>query len=92
MNDITYSTNTTGLLTTEVIELYASLGWGKETDYNEDLIRKAILNTSLIISARDINSRLVAIARILSDDVLHSHIAVHPLFRRQGKAHQLWNK
>lgn len=87
MDGITFSTNRTDLHPKEVIQLYSALGWGVESDYDEAKIANAILNTSFIVSVRDGNNKVVAIARVLSDDVLHTHIAeigVHPLYRRQG--------
>jgi hypothetical protein len=53
--------------TDELFELYDSVGWG---GYTRDMakLQRSLSNSHLVITARDDSSRLVGLARTISDD------------------------
>lgn len=83
----TFSIGKCEVLPKELIELYTALGWGQKSDYDEATVLKAITNTSYTVTVRNTDGKLIGMARILSDDMFHTHIAeviLHPNYRRRG--------
>jgi len=75
------------VLPAEAIDLWIAMGWGKSSDYSEDGVALALKNTTFAVFARDENSKVVGLARVLSDGEIHTcvtDIAVHPDFQNKG--------
>lgn len=78
-NDVTPSVS-------DAIELYVSVGWGKEANYNTSRFEKAFQN-SLFITAHSDDGKLLGITRILSDNAHETHVCeflVHPEYQGMG--------
>lgn len=75
------------VLPAEAIELWVTLGWGTNDDYNETGVATALQNTTFLVSAKDENGKLIGLTRVLSDGEIHTcvaDIAVHPDFQNMG--------
>lgn len=92
MKNFSFSTDSKTVSAKEAIELYLSLKWGDDSEYSEEKMKKALENTTMIISARDESGKLIGFARVLSDRVLHTSVAdivVHPDYQRQRVGKQM---
>ena len=86
MKNLSFSTDNKAVSTNEAIELYLSLKWGDDSKHSEEKMKETLENTTMIISARDESGKLIGLARILSDRVIHTSvvdIVVHPDYQRQ---------
>ena len=71
----------------EFIEISKSVGWGKDKQYDMARVKKALKNTSFIITIRNVDGRLIGCARALSDNLLFTTIPdifVRPEHQRKG--------
>lgn len=71
----------------EAIRLYTAVQWGKESEYSEGSMSRALDRTSFIVSARNETGELVGLLRAFSDGEITTHIAdivVHPSFQKEG--------
>lgn len=76
----------------DVIDLYASVQWGSESDYTPDGVRRAIENTSIFVTAVAPDGTLVGMTRVFSDGAIVSQVvevAVRPEYQRQGIGRQM---
>lgn len=89
------STKKQAVTSQEAIKLWIALGWGKHKDYNGRQVSQALCATTFIISARNKEGKLIGLARVLSDGIIHTlvaDIAVHPDWRRQGIGEAMMKK
>ncbi|RPI17628.1 MAG: GNAT family N-acetyltransferase [Ignavibacteriae bacterium] len=71
----------------DVIELFASVNWGKNEDYNISEVKKAIKCTSILYFVIDENGKLAGLIRGLSDFNYCTYITdiiVRPAYQRKG--------
>jgi|GEM_PF-6195239 len=69
-----------------VIEIYAANGWGTAADYRAEEVRAWFEQSSCALLVLDDDSRLVGIARVMSDSLNTwlCEIVVHPARQRGG--------
>lgn len=70
----------------EMLHLYASVGWEGYTGNVDKLIR-GLVNSHLVITARDDAGTLLGLARTISDDehiCYVQDVVVNPAYQRQG--------
>ncbi|MFI5303195.1 MAG: GNAT family N-acetyltransferase [Nitrospiria bacterium] len=75
---------TKGIDVTDLKELYQYAPWARDRNLSD--IKKALTNSTLVISAWD-RDQLVGFARVLSDKVFRATIwdvIVHPDYQKQG--------
>lgn len=87
MSNFIFSDDKYSVSPQEVISLYDSVGWGSASDYEEEDIAIALKNTTLVLSARTEDGRLMGLTKCLSDGVFHTVVAeiiVHPDVQRFG--------
>jgi len=75
------------LMASEVIRLYAAVGWGDEQAYDRTQVRRALERTTFLVYAADRERNLLGFARAFSDDTFHTSLAelvVHPQHQRRG--------
>src|SRR5512141_3250478 len=70
----------------EFIEMSKVVGWGKDAKYDLSKVKKALKNTSYIVTIRD-DGRIIACGRALSDDMFFTTIPdlfVRPEYQGKG--------
>ncbi len=76
-----------------IIGVYIAVGWGTQNDYVEEDLQQAMQKLSIWVAT--VNEKIVGVIRVLSDNVLETHIldvAVKPDQQRKGIAHTLMVK
>lgn len=79
----------------EFIELAQSVGWGKKRKYDMILVKRALKNTSFIVTVRDAGGRLIGCVRAFSDDFLFTTIPdifIRPKYQYHGLGTLLMKK
>ncbi len=79
----------------KIINLWISVGWGVEDDYDLHKSEEALNNTSAVLLAFNDKNKLGGMARVLSDNQFHTVLAeiiVHPDFQDQGIGKKLIEK
>ncbi len=87
--------NDKNIASSELIDLWCSVGWGKQENYNPDSITELIRNTTSIIYSRSDSGLLVGAARIFSDLVMTTYVAeivVRPEYRMKGIGKSIMNE
>jgi len=70
----------------QLMNLYVSLEWGKNSDYTKSVLKKMIKKPCAVYSAWE-GKRLIGIARVFSDSVVHTYvpdIVVLPAYQKMG--------
>ena len=71
----------------ELANLFASVGWGDDADYQADIISRSIAAYPLVAYCRDSNGLLVAYISAFTDGAFSTFIGelvVRPQFQRKG--------
>lgn len=82
------STNKNSVKPKELMQIWASVGWSTGPgEFAPQTVKSAIQNTSLLISARNEDGKLIGMARVFSDGKFTSYLAelvVHPDYQGMG--------
>jgi len=95
MGRFSISTTKNNVKPQEAIDLYITLKWGSKTDYDIQRMKEALSNTTFVVSARDSIGKLIGLARVFSDGVIHTTIAdivIHPDYRQRGIGKKIMEK
>ncbi|MEQ1546591.1 GNAT family N-acetyltransferase [Methyloglobulus sp.] len=71
----------------ELLDLMVSVGWGKESDYDVNILTRSISAYPIIAYCRDVNGTLVGYVSAFTDNAFSTFIGeliVRPEFQRKG--------
>lgn len=87
MQKFIFSVDKKNIKPQEAIDFWVSMDWGTKQDYEENQVEKALANSDFIVSVRTLDKKLIGLARVLSDNFIHTtiaDIAVRKDFQNQG--------